>query len=181
MGRGTVDGVNAVDVVDGAQLWYFGYGSNMDARTFVGRRRMRPRDALAGRLCDWTLTFDLPVGPGERGVANVRQREGAHVWGVLYRITGREAGRLDRSEGVHRGAYTRVEVPVISRDGETRHAFTYHSRRGDPTRKPSRRYMGLLLAGARDHGLPADYVESLRALDLAADEREAAQRTLFHD
>lgn len=162
-------------------LWYFGYGSNMDTRTFVGRRGMRPREVLAGRLDGWSLAFDLPVGTGERGVANLRPRLGAHVWGVLYRITVKEAARLDRSEGVHRGAYTRAEVVVRTHDQRERGAFTYRSRRSDPGRKPSRRYMGLLLAGARDHGLPEEYVASLRALELAIDERDAAQRTLFGD
>jgi cation transport regulator ChaC len=153
----------------------------MEARTFVGRRGMRPSEALAGRLEGWVLAFDLPVGPGERGVANLHPRPGDYVWGVLYAITPSEATRLDRSEGVHRGAYTRVQVAVVSRDGRSLPAFTYCSRRSDPTRKPSRRYLGLLLAGARDHGLPADYVEILRGLDLALDEREAGQQTLFDD
>lgn len=162
-----------------AGLWYFGYGSNMDARTFVGRRGMRPREVLTGRLDDWSLAFDLPVGLGERGVANLRPLRGAHVWGVLYRISAEEAARLDRSEGVHRGAYTRAEVVVRTPDQTA--AFTYRSRRSDPRRKPSRRYMGLLLAGARDHGLPEAYVASLRALELAVDERDAAQQTLFGD
>ena len=163
------------------RLWYFGYGSNMDPRTFVGRRGMRPSRSVAGCLDGWVLTFDLPVGPGERGAANVRPRKGAHVWGVLYEITIPESARLDRSEGVHRGGYTRESVSVTTRDGETREAFTYRSWRGDQSRKPSRRYLGLLLAGAREHGLPDDYVQSLRALPLAVDEREAAQRTLFGD
>lgn len=162
-------------------LWYFGYGSNMETRTFVGRRGMRPRESCAGRLDDWALAFDLPVGPGERGAANVHPEPGAQVWGVLHRITSLEAQRLDRSEGVHVGAYTRVVVDVERIDGSRVPAFTYRTRRVDSSRKPSRRYLGLLLAGARDHGLPASYVAWLRSLELAVDERDAAQGTLFDD
>ncbi len=153
----------------------------MDPRTFVGRRGMRPSHALAGRLGDWVLTFDLPIGPGERGAANVRPHSGEQVWGVLYRITVAESARLDRSEGVHRGAYARETVWVAGRDGSTREAFTYRSWKGDPRRKPSRRYLGLLLAGARHHGLPESYAGWLRGLELAVDERESAQQTLFGD
>ena len=51
-------------------------------------------------------------------------------------------------------------------------AFTYHSARGARGRKPSRRYLGLLLKGARHHGLPDEYVRWLRALPLAVDERD---------
>lgn len=163
------------------RLWYFGYGSNMDPRTFLGRRGMRPSETTIGRLDDWALVFDLPVGPGERGAANLRPRRGASVWGVLYRISPVEAGRLDRSEGVPGGAYVRESVRVRTATGAEERAFSYRSRKGDPTRKPSRRYLGLLLAGAREHGLPPHYVESLRALELAVDERDAAQGILFDD
>ncbi len=43
----------------------------------------------------------------------------------------------------------------------------------------ARRYLGLLLAGARQHGLPADWVERLRGFDLARDEREPHQGHLL--
>ena len=122
--------------------------------------------------------FDLPVGPGERGVANVAPRPGDCVWGVAYRLTHPEAERLDRTEGVQHGAYDRLRVDV--RDGAQRWvpAFTYASTRGVTGRKPSRRYLGLLLAGARHHGLPAEYVQKLRGLALAVDER-VTQLELF--
>ena len=152
--------------------WYFAYGSNLDPGTFLGRRQMRPLQTAPARLDDWALCFDLPVGPGERGVGNVRLQDGAIVWGVVYELKSSDAARLDRTEGVHRGAYLRASVHVETPSGEIRDAFTYHSTRGLPGRKPSRRYLGLLLTGARHHGLPADYVETLRSIPLAVDERD---------
>ena len=152
--------------------WYFAYGSNLDPRTFLGRRQMRPLRTSPARLDDWALCFDLPVGPGERGVGNVRLQAGAVVWGVAYELGESDADRLDRTEGVHRGAYLRAPVQVETVGGVILDAFTYHSQRGLAERKPSRRYLGLLLAGARHHGLPADYVQMLRAIPLAVDERD---------
>ena len=153
-------------------LWYFAYGSNLDAGTFLGRRRMRPLDTRVGVLEHFELRFDLSVGPGERGVANVAPREGDEVWGALYLLTHGEAERLDQTEGVQFGAYRRLDVEVREMSGARIGAFTYHSTRGVVGRKPSRRYLGLLLAGARQHGLPAKYIEWLRSLPLAVDERE---------
>ena len=153
-------------------LWYFAYGSNLDPGTFLGRRRMEPLETRVGRLEGFELRFDLPVGPGEWGVANVAPLSGADVWGVIYRLTHPDAERLDRSEGVPHGAYTRLVVAVRDLAGESVNAFTYRSERGREGRKPSRRYLGLLLAGARHHGLPDEYVARLRALPLAVDERE---------
>ncbi len=153
-------------------LWYFAYGSNLDHATFIGRRQMQPLATAIGVLHDFELRFDLPVGPGERGVANVAPRPGDHVWGALYQLTHEGAERLDRTEGVPQGAYRRLAVVVRTPDAAEIAAFTYRSEISRPERKPSRRYLGLLLAGAREHGLPAEYVERLRALPLAVDERE---------
>ena len=159
-------------------LWYFAYGSNLDRRTFLGRRRMQPLATRIGVLHDFALRFDLPIGPGERGVANVAPCPGDHVWGALYQLTHTDAEQLDRTEGVDRGFYRRLEIAVVTPDAARLGAFTYRSEFSRPERKPSRRYLGLLLAGAREHGLPADYVERLRAWPLAVDERDA-QLPLF--
>ncbi len=153
-------------------IWYFAYGSNVDPGTFLGRRRMRPLRSEIARLDDWTLCFDLPVGPGERGVGNVRQEPGSLIWGVAYELESAEAGRLDSTEGVHRGVYRRVSIRVRTASDDTLSAFTYQSPRGIPGRKPSRRYLGLLLTGARHHGLPAAWIDRLRATPLAIDERD---------
>jgi cation transport regulator ChaC len=160
-------------------LWYFGYGSNTERGTFLGRRRMRPIEVRVGRLDGFELRFDLGVGPAERGVANVAARAGDHVWGVLWRISAEQAEHLDRSEGLHRGFYRRLAVEVHCGPGEAVPAFTYHSPRGRPGRKPSRRYLGLLLAGARQHGLPDAWIERLRAFELARDERDPRQGRLL--
>jgi gamma-glutamylcyclotransferase len=167
-----------VDDASESTRWYFAYGSNLDAGTFLGRRRMRPLDTRLAVLEHFDLRFDLPVGSGERGVANLAPCEGNEVWGALYLLTHREAERLDQTEGVQFGAYHRLNVEVHMIGGERICAFTYQSTRGVPGRKPSRRYLGLLLAGARQLGLPAEYIERLRSLPLAVDERDK-QLSLF--
>jgi len=155
-----------------SSLWYFAYGSNLDPGTFLGRRRMQPLATRIGVLHHFELRFDLPVGPGERGVANVAPCPGDQVWGALYQLTHADAARLDQTEGVGKGVYNRLAVLVRTPDAAEIAAFTYRSEISRPERKPSRRYLGLLLTGAREHGLPLEYVERLRAWPLAVDERE---------
>ncbi len=153
-------------------LWYFAYGSNMSPAIFLERRGMHPFATRRALLDGYRLRFSLPVGPGERGVANVEQAAGAHVWGVAYLIDGSDGDRLDHTEGVRGGLYERIPV-TLGVDNDRLDAFTYRSSFSSEGRKPSARYLGLLLEGARRHGLPAEYVRALEALDLAVDERRA--------
>ncbi len=163
-------GAKSVAAVDDA-LWYFAYGSNMSPATFIGRRGMRPLATRWGWLADYRLCFDLPIGPGERGCANVAPAPGTRVAGILYRITRNDAERLDRTEGAPQGIYRRIAVEVTVDEAERVAAFTYQASRRRPSRKPSARYLGLLLDGARAHGLPAEYVAWLEGFDVAFDER----------
>jgi len=159
------------------ELWYFAYGSNLDPETFLTRRGMRPLDARVARLAGHRLVFDLPVGPGERAVANLCVDAGALVHGVAYRLTPDEAERLDQSEGVHVGYYRRRSV-VLEVDGAALGpAFTYDSPHGTAGRKPSERYLGLILRGARHHGLPVEWIGWLDSLERAVDERLAPTPT----
>ncbi len=151
--------------------WYFAYGSNLDPRTFEGRRRMRPLEVRRARLDGYRLVFDLPAGRGKRGAANLATAAGANVWGVAYRITGRAARWLDLTEGVPLGSYRRIEIELALEDGGGLAAFTYQSPRGRADRKPSARYMGIILNGARHHGLDASYIRYLEGFELAGDER----------
>ena len=165
--------------VDGPLHWYFAYGSNLDPRTFLGRRRMRPLGARRARLDDFRLVFDLPVGPGERAVANLRRAEGELVHGVAWQITGGDASHLDRTEGVHRGYYVRRAVTLWGDEDDAFPGFTYVSSHGREGRKPSARYLGLLLAGARHHALPEAWIRHLRSFELAVDERHEGQGELL--
>jgi cation transport regulator ChaC len=151
--------------------WYFAYGSNLDPATFEGRRRMRPLGCCRASLAGHRLAFDLPVGPGQRAVANLAADPASRIHGVAWRITERDGRRLDRSEGVHLGYYQRLAVRVARDDGSLLDAFTYVSPHGRPGRKPSARYLGLILRGARHHGLPEEWILELERSELAVDER----------
>jgi len=73
---------------------------------------------------------------------------------------------------VHFEVYGRSAVEVMTESGERMTAFAYQSSLTPPGRKPSLRDMGLRLEGARQHGLPIEYVSFLESFELAVDERE---------
>lgn len=156
-------------------LWYFAYGSNMSPAIFTDRRGIRPLAVRWGWLDGYRLCFDLPIGPGERACANIARDGDARVAGVLYAITAADAEHLDRTEGVPQGVYARVAVAVEVDGTERVAAFTYESAMRQLGRKPSARYLGLLLDGAHAHALPAEYRAWLEGFDLAFDERAAPE------
>jgi cation transport regulator ChaC len=156
-------------------LWYFAYGSNLDPDTFLRRRGMRPVETMCVCAPGRKLVFDLAIGPGERGVANLIPDPRSATWGVAYEVSREQADWLDRTEGVPSGGYRRVFLEVSARDGTNLAAFTYSSDRGVEGRKPSPRYMRIILAGARHHALPSEWILRLESLELAADERVPAE------
>jgi cation transport regulator ChaC len=153
--------------------WYLAYGSNMNRGIFETRRGIRAIRSHPALLEDYRLRFNLAIGAGERGVANLEFEAGARTWGVLHLITVEQSDHLDRTEGVPRGAYRRVAVNAIVEGTDRIQAFTYQSDRISLGRKPSPRYIGLLIEGAVQYGLPPGYLTYLRNFELAVDERLA--------
>ncbi len=133
---------------------------------------MRPLAHRVARLDGYRLVFDLPVGKGERAVANIAVAPLDRIHGVAFQLTHADADRLDRTEGVHRGVYDRVAVELLDTAGRRFDGFTYGSRHSRPDRKPSARYLGLILSGARRHGLPEPWVRFLEAVELPREDPE---------
>jgi hypothetical protein len=92
------------------------------------------------------------------------------VWGGLFELSLGDLLALDRSEGTHLDppAYRRVAIEVTPqtqpRDVIT--AFTYEVVVKNSF-KPSPAYLGLIIEGAAHCSLPADYIETLRTIEVA--------------
>ena len=158
-------------------VWYFAYGSNMQTATFRGRRGIEFAEARSGRLAGWRLVFDKPpLVPVGEAFANIIADPEATVLGALYRISEEDLGHIDLTEGVLIGNYQRIPVTVaLHGSAETVEAFTLTCAQSDPTLKPSTRYMALLIEGAIEHGLPADYVDWLRTVPACEENAVAAK------
>ena len=139
-------------------LWYFAYGANMNRRIFVERRGMRPLSSEPAKLARHALRFAAPGIPVmEPAFATIVPSDDTEVHGVLYQLSSREFTRLGRLEATYHVA----EVPVIgSRQGVTS-ARVYCVAHPKAGLKPSRRYLTALCEGARQAGLPDDYVKWL--------------------
>jgi hypothetical protein len=135
-------------------VWYFAYGSNMDAARL--KRRCTDKDAeilerVGGQLPGWRLEFNKRRRdhPGE-GVANVVQDPAGLVEGTLNRMPPRGLDLLDVDEGVRTGQYARRNVRVLNlASGTAVDAVLYVALPGVVASglRPPRWYLDHLLAG----------------------------------
>ena len=142
-------------------LSYFAYGSNMFSPRLQERclsARPLGRAVVTGFELRWHKRST--DGSGKCDIYPVASQS-ALIHGVLYQIDASELGALDRAEGRGKG-YERIEVSVVV-DGSQRPAITYQATDIDG-RRPYSWYHALVVAGAREHGLPDDYVAHLEAV-----------------
>ena len=142
---------------------YFAYGSNMswqELRSWCPSAEF----VTVARLPDHRLDFTRYSQRRRGGVADVVPSNGDEVWGVVYDIPSDELPALDRKEGVP-NAYQRQDVSVIVQAGERAKALTYTVVQKVPTERPSQAYVDLILKGARERGLPAEYVRKLEQIE----------------
>jgi len=144
---------------------YFAYGSNM----LTERLRRRVGDArVIGpcRLAGWRLAF-WKNGQDGSSKCDVARDEGAVVHGVFFDVPEAERPTLDAVEGP---GYERRTIVVVCGEAEME-SEAYFARPAfiDPNLPPYAWYHRLVMAGAIQHGLPAEYVEFLEATEAAHD------------
>ena len=137
------------------QALYFAYGSNLSSAR-MRERVPSARAAGVARLLGYRLTTDK-AGRDGTGKANLTPAAGEEVWGLVWQLDAAHWPALDACEG----GYERIAVdpePAPAR------AQTYLSRQltSDPVLAAA--YKRFLVEGAREHGLPAAWIEALEAL-----------------
>jgi hypothetical protein len=160
------------------RVWYFAYGSNMQAATLRGRRGVSWSRALPARLAGWRFVCDKPplLPDMAESYANLVPEPGAEAWGVLFELEADDLAHVELTEGVLIGNYRRVDVvaePLAGAEAVTAATLVADAR--DPSLAPSERYRACLVAGAREHGLPAAWIAFLEALPARPESAEAAR------
>ena len=143
---------------------YFAYGSNLHVPQMT-RRCPGHRVVGRARLVEHALCFRGHSRDWGGAVATVELARGEAVWGVVFTLTADDYTSLDRYEnyfgpGAPKNMYDRLSVRLLLEDGREVDALTYVMR-PQAGGAPSRRYLGTIVDGGRQHGLPADYVAAL--------------------
>ena len=105
----------------------------------------------------------------ESGKCNVVESAaaGAVVFGVLFQIAVAEKPALDRAEGV--GSGYEEKSATVTCNGESHNASIYFATDIEDSLQPYTWYKALVVAGAKEHCLPAAYVAQLEAAEAVKD------------
>lgn len=161
---------------------YFAYGSNMLTRRLAASERAPSAVVVGvGFVVGRRLTFHKPSQDGSgKCDAEATGTETDRVHGVIFEISIADKPSLDKKEGLGSG-YDEESVNVVM-TGTTIMAKTYIATKKERALRPYRWYKALTLAGAVEHGLPAGYVEWLRAVESVEDpnlNRRAENEAMF--
>ncbi len=145
----------------------FCYGSNMSRRRLQARVPSAQFIALA-ELPRHRLRFHKAALDGSAKCdAHETGNSDDGVIGVVYEIADDEKPDLDKHEALGRG-YDQKQVELITRTGNLQ-AWMYFATRIKDSLKPFHWYKEHVLIGARENGLPADYIAQIEAAESIED------------
>ena len=141
----------------------------MDSETL---RRHAPSSRFVARavLPNYVVQFNFFSKTYSGGVTGVESAPGKVARGVVYEVSHEDLQHLDTIEGVPQGIYYRQRILVVDEAGKILKAETYRTTDPKGPFKTTRRYLGLMLKGAKEHGLDPGYVRELEEQYTTLDE-----------
>ncbi|XP_071539038.1 gamma-glutamylcyclotransferase-like [Panulirus ornatus] len=144
---------------------YFAYGSNL-LKERIHINNPSARMVTVGKLRDYRLDFNYFSRRWQGAAATIVEDPGNYLYGVLWEIDNEDMDNLDRQEGVQHGIYKVLEVDVETPSGENVKARSYQIICPmEEDRRPSSVYMDVIIGGARENGLPEDYIRFLESIE----------------
>ncbi len=144
-------------------MLYFAYGSFLDSET-LKKHCPSARFITRAVLPNFEVQFNFMSRTYSGGVTGVEPVPGKMARGVVYDVPPEEMERLDAVEAVPEGLYYRQRVLVVDEEGGLLKVETYRTTDPKGPFTPTRRYVGLMIKGAKEHGLDREYVEELESL-----------------
>ncbi|XP_062322492.1 gamma-glutamylcyclotransferase-like [Osmerus eperlanus] len=147
---------------------YFAYGSNL-LKERLQLKNPSAEFVRTGRLKDYSLRFGHwredfnGSNSWHGGVATIQPVKGEDVWGVIWKMDTSNLISLDKQEGVKGGSYSPTEVTVDTEDGlVVCRTYLMNNFKAYLTSPP---YKQVVCLGARQNGLPLEYIKKLDAVE----------------
>lgn len=154
-------------------VWYFGFGANINPWKLRTKRKIEPLEQVAGRLLGWRLTFNHKGGMGNIEPLNSSTLTNAgpdEVHGMLLYITPKDFKTLCKIEF----EYGTTDVQVTAYDGRQIVAKAFVT---PPNFKlvqslpPPERYLNLIKDGCETMGIDPSYRSWLESLQTEKGQR----------
>ncbi|MFC2058826.1 gamma-glutamylcyclotransferase family protein [Chloroflexota bacterium] len=129
-------------------MYYFAYGSNLKRKQMT-ERCPDSRPLYKGILPNFKLIFSGWSRKWRGGVASIKPSRDDKVKGAVYEISERDLRRLDEYEG-YPAVYDRINVLVLTDDGDALQAVTYIKKEQSEETKPSQDYLLAMRQGYKD-------------------------------
>lgn len=144
---------------------YFAYGADMFEK-YIKTRCFAPEFVAVAKLTGHRLAFfgytHIWDGAQETLVPDKKQ----DVWGIVYRMSSYEGLEMDAYQDVRldgAGQYFHYPAVVTDVNGNVHYPLMYKKNMLGVELTPSKPYMDIIIAGAQEKGLPAEYIEWLKS------------------
>jgi len=129
-------------------MYYFAYASNLSHKRMLQLcPNCKPKSTAT--LNNYKLIFTGWSRKWRGGVATIRASRGSRVIGGVYEISEKCRKLLDEQEGFPT-IYDRINVSVITKDGDLVPAVTYIKREQSEETAPSEEYLAVIRQGYKD-------------------------------
>jgi gamma-glutamylcyclotransferase len=156
-----------MDSSDTPMITVFAYGSNMLTRQ-MKERAPSAQSIGTAILKRFRLRWNKRSkdGSGKCSIEETGCLED-FVWGVLFELNLTDKHNLDAIEGLGKG-YGERALSVLSNDKSIR-ALAYYATSIDLNARPYDWYRDIVTAGAREHGLPIEYIRTIEVVNVIQD------------
>ena len=141
-------------------MFHFGYGSNLNIGFVKEKLIPNAKFVMKGYLPNFEVRFPFWSEEVQAGYSGIMEAPGELVQGALYEVTEQELVTLDDKD-VYKDLYYRQTYLVLGEDGEFHAADLYRVIDPRGPFPPSRAYVDIMLAGARDLGLDPEYIAKI--------------------
>ena len=142
------------------KILYLGYGSNM-SEVYMKAYAPSLEYVMNARLPNYEIQFRKYSTNMKGGISSIIEKPGGMVYAVLYWISKKEMEALDILEDVPLGIYKRETFQVLGDDGIWYAADLYRVANPKGPYTPSKQYLDIMVAGAKEHNINKDWIARL--------------------
>ena len=142
------------------KILYLGYGSNM-SEEYMKEYAPSLEYVMNARLPNYEIQFRKYSTNMKGGISSIIEKPGGMVYAVLYWISKKEMEALDILEDVPLGIYKRETFQVLGDDGKWYAADLYRVANPKGPYTPSKQYLDIMIAGAKEHNINKDWIARL--------------------